>query len=1304
MPEFQGLCGRFTITPCRLVWNSRYSNRIGSYPADLLPSTRTVWHAAANGSYNFRPPLIGPGDNFGLPFGGFIGGFFNFAPPQNDIFTPQSHFVISFIKTANRIDAIHRITQSEIETLGTPGLAAGEIRITINDFILDVIAVLDDKKVVETIAAKDGKLTPAELEDIENTGENLEDRIFRKLFTLNYPNNRLITVEQNRIAIEYRLDNGDPKVIAALKLAGTGDINSASYRDGTSRNIIIKSTVNNKVLKAGDIVYISYTAAVKHYLRQSVEISWTIQALAIPPQCFSFPSKVKVSSYRFFEWETKSDDPQGLPVKLNGWRVVETFNIPVNFTVATRKGENANLGDFIMATPGGATIQTKYMPVRSTPSQIQEYINNRQSMPSYNVEQNADISGSRYHINSGSQNNSTAFRQSQWWTRGNFNFFSGYEEATRHILFNVHKKALEKRDADKFGIDRSMAEQIVQDINAGNMTFFPFMDDPLVANPTLGVNEFLDSTNTEFNPIQPVSGYSVANAEISCGVGGAIQLGYTGSSDDVIAAINFNSNFITEKFEKDTKIIVERHFTAGQVDGRFVAMQGVGTTGNSLTCIGDPSKTYSFVAHCNSDNLLVLNSFKMGLVNKGLKDLIFSPDVAPIDFSDVNPMPANSEPQLAFTGLLGDKPGFYPGRIINTTSYADISVFSYLTNNPTRLKELIPGINDSQISFVTPIVEDNKIIFPVGVGFYGRTEITYSYTGNPFEAILIFRAGSGIESVVDSITVNSSLGSVVSLSVDHRWMRGDSIELVGSNINNIELHSVYISHLPADNSKDFLTNIVSSNQNDIRALDRLELLHANMFFESDIMSLGEDSQSRLFLFFNDNDGGISCLESNDFGYKWIFHYGIIEKNGNIEARNPFLVHSFETDEAFLFYSFKGKILCKNIKYSLFKFEDAFIIERFLVDVLSADEIPTEKLSLYTESGKKLRQRTLSYLSVGDLSDNEFLGLTGRTISENGQGVYEPFETRKVEIKDDSGQTVAVEQSVRKNMIAIGTNTIGINQDILTEYFSAYKSDRGILRLFFNGQIEDNKNLLQCYFSNDSGISWFYNWEFKQFGMNRVRKDSVSKTMFIDTNANGEITSNIEQTNPRTPNQKYQFGISIHGLLIDGSTIEVESPYVYYQKTFRSVFVFYIYKGCLFCKIFDENIIEDATNFTAMKQMLETKIRSYFIDGNLEDDEIRSQIYGFFDPATKERTKSGNIIFSYQMADSDSSEAGKGFEFFNQDRNISAQRICAYEQPNGSIRVFYKIDGFNNVKASIWSGSAWFVEEFLKDPSKLSNNT
>lgn len=75
-----------------------------------------------------------------------------------------------------------------------------------------------------------------------------------------------------------------------------------------------------------------------------------------------------------------------------------------------------------------------------------------------------------------------------------------------------------------------------------------------------------------------------------------------------------------------------------------------------------------------------------------------------------------------------------------------------------------------------------------------------------------------------------------------------------------------------------------------------------------------------------------------------------------------------------------------------------------------------------------------------------------------------------------------------------------------------------------------------------------------------------------------------------------------------------------------------------------------------------------------------------------------------MADSDSSEAGKGFEFFNQDRNISAQRICAYEQPNGSIRVFYKIDGFNNVKASIWSGSAWFVEEFLKDPSKLSNNT
>lgn len=1317
MPDlrrFNGICGRYTIFPCRLVWHSEFVNSIGSYPSDLLPSRRTIWHASSNTAYTFSSPLIGPGDNFGLPFGGFIGGFFNFAPPQNDIFTPQSHYIVNFCKIANRIDVAHIITQEEIDTLGDSDLSEGEIRIDVGEYILDAVAVLDTKGVVNEVVTEEGGLTEDELREIEETGETEDDRAFRKYFTLSYPKNRFITVERNKLGIEYRLDNGGPKAVSALKLAGTGEVTSASYRDGTSRNLIIKITVGEgtevSTLEAGDTVYITYIAVKEHYIRQSISISWTIQAIAIPPACYGFPSDIKVSNYRFYTWNIEPDEPDGIPRQVSGWRCVETNNIPVNFTAPVLYSGIQRLADFTIGNPPNRDTEIFYINAATSNSEdIFGFIADRSTMPSYIATRNLSIVSGRFSENFGAQNNNTAHLNSEWWTRNAFTTYGGYKEASGHILFNMHSKALKKRDVDKFGLTRSMADQIQQDIDGGKQTFFPFMDDPLVSTPqSTSAFEYLDGDNTRFEPIQPVIQYTIANAEIECGVGGAIQLGYTGSPDDIITSLNFNSNIITEEFDTDTKIIVERHFSQGQVDGRFIALQGAATAGNALTCINDPSRAYAFVSHSNSDNQLLINSFKTNLVTTGLQNLVYRPDIEIEDISqNFNPEPSQFEPLLGYNGLLGDKPGYHPGRIVSSTAFATEDVFRYRATSPEKLMELLPLVEEDQIDDIQYTLDNNTITISLGDGYYGRTEIAYKYLGDQqFDLIIRIKSGNSIDYAVDSLTIiPSSIRNYV--SADHRWMRGSTIEIYGSDLSNVEIENIFIAQLPDNNARDLIEDADSSIENNILELN--SGLSGRLLYESNIMSLSEDNQSRLCLFFNDSDGGISLLESNDFGIQWKLQYGIVEPvltpAADLDARNPFMVTSFESNRAYLFFIMNNKIFCKTIKYEMLNDSDVFVIQRFERDVLDrTEDPPIQHSSLYSESGLTLRRYPF-HIAAGNTGEIAFLKLIGNTI-DNGVGEVEYTELRRIESVDDFGAVVSETKTVKKTPVSMGGRTAFTRQDIETLFFSAFVSDKGTLRLFFNGTTTDNRNLIQCHFSTDEGINWYDNWEFIENDYDRFRVDSESKTQFIDQESN--TLSGTEGDDPLST-QDYPFGIAIHGYITGENDadvpVEVDAPYVFYQPTDQKVFFFYILEGGLFCKIFGDSLIDEYAekrDFDGFKNIIERETRSYFVDGNLESEEIKRQINDLVDNVTRERNENGNIIINYQFPqglDSEDSEIiNAGLVNFTADRNISPQRICAYEQPNGSVRVFYKLDN-GYLRAAIWTGSSWFVEDMLTQDSE-----
>ena len=161
-------------------------------------------------------------------------------------------------------------------------------------------------------------------------------------------------------------------------------------------------------------------------------------------------------------------------------------------------------------------------------------------------------------------------------------------------------------------------------------------------------------------------------------------------------------------------------------------------------------------------------------------------------------------------------------------------------------------------------------------------------------------------------------------------------------------------------------------------------------------------------------------------------------------------------------------------------------------------------------------------------------------------------------------------------------------------------------------------------------------------------------------------------------------------------LKVESPYIFYQFDTELVFLFYVYEGCLLCKIFNDEIFNTATKTSdtnkmfRVKELLEQNTRAYFIDGNLDNTSIQEELHGFFNEDTNEVMASGNIIFRYSFA----------IDQFNQNRTIPSQRVCAYSSSKNHVRVFYKHSSSVNLKSAIWTGVDWLAEDFLRDSSNL----
>ena len=1329
MSDDFGVCGRAN-RPCKIAHASTYPNQVGVYPSEFLPSTFTIWHAIF--ASNFPPQVPDPeGLQFSTLGGGILpglfgGGLFNLPGPL--VHTWQSHHYVIFARTSNRFNVAYTLTEEDIANTN----ALGVCEIDVGEYIFEAVAVTDELIIVEN------NLTDPEIEGLDNVSEcngscsfeSQDDREFRKLFEIPLKNeagatltNRLLGIVVNTLGTEYRMDNGTQKSKLGLDQAGLGDLDNASYRDGTSRKMEVRVKVfdngaeTDESLEEGDVIYLTYVAVKEHYIRQRVNISWQTIDTGDVTQCISLFLGFSVVHYRFYEWDMEAEPGQA-PQKLVGWRAVEAFSSDINFVAPITINNETILADFVMGAPdtlGDSTFN--YLSGEISISELEAFRAARNTMPTYQV--NLDSlapQGGSFHKNAGAGGNNTAFQNSDWFQRNLFSKYLNQHNASNHVFFNVHPKALRKRDIDKFGIERFLAVELEKDINTGKLTFFPFMDDPEVDNPTAGANDFMDASNTIFEPIQPVSSYG-GNFDANCMSLGTFP---TSPADGINTYHSFESNRINERFEIDTRVLVERNFAVGPsatsfgtLGPRLITIEGAGGVRGSVTCLADPSREFAFAGHTNDDGFLVYNSFSNGHAEEAIRSLVFRPDLASPPFKEnAAPTVEQFEKLIGFSGMIGDIPGIQPGRVVSITSAAQFDSFTYKTTDKSKLQSENSFITEEQIEEINlPEANASPLIIPASNSYYGSLKIEYDLSGTAetkdTEALLLAKVGSEIAGIVDGLIIRDESKF---MQVDFRWLRAASFELIGPRVEDMTIRRIILRSINTDQLNDFINEQTSHTAAFAQSSLDDRLTDRSLFFGTDVVTMSEDEHSNLYTFFNDADGGISAAGSNDFGDSWAYHYGLVEKIEGFEAINPFAVTSYPTNTCYIFFQFGGKIMCKKIPFSLFEQRDANLIERFNVDILEAgnnEQLPIEKPSIFSRAGQILRRGVLSYVAAGDLTDEIFREIAGKV---PGEFEYAPLEEREID-----NTTV----TVRKNPIAIAPSTAFTNADVNDIFFSAYRKDNGEMRLWFMADTQNGDSQLQCHFSADDGQSWYDLWEFLEFGYNRLRFDSEKKTQFIDRGANGNVPDSLEETDPEEGGQEAPFGINVHwsrlkrhkieeeeGEIVietESQTLEISSSYVFYQSMTDRVFLFYIYEGCLLCKVFNDELFSGAakarsdnapleiSGITTIKTIIERQTRSHFIDGSLASTTLREEIHRFPNEDTEEIMAEGNIIFKYPFA----------VESFVDNRTVSSQRVCAYDLPTGLVRVFYKHADSLNLKSALWTGSEWWAEDFLRNPQNIS---
>jgi len=1322
----------------------------------------------------FPPPLP-------LPVLPGIGSFiFNplspLAPPQSLIMNVNSHLTLSFVRAKVRSNYQYIVTEDDVAQAEAND---GIVEIDLNNYVMDVVSVCDTPWVLKyalmnelvtldpTFSIEDlfewtdealldyvGKI----LADAENTGEPADDRAFRKFTQINVDDSfpgqdRFIDVVPNTRAAEYRLDNATSKSKSILRALGGRGLLGPSYRDGTSTKIKVdfnlvvaeEDTIlpdfvdappegslmyGGRQPAAGDTLYISFVSISDHYLRQDVEVSHQASAIDVPPICAMYPQNLVVTNYRFFTWtmkdRTAEDSEQ--TVQVSGWRAVDAYNARPNTlaVVGSATGEGWLVDVPMNGGEVGIRIQ-KYMSAYQDVNDLDAFISDReaneQTLTFYCVDSidgldpNRFLRGSAFHQNTGMHGfDPLAYKESNWYS--SFLPTRNYEDVVEHVYFNVHERALLKRDVDKWAFESDFANAMMTTIASGQPSGVPFMDNFNQDEPTTPCFEMLDATNVRFMPLEQEILYTSANAFSTCCVGGSFRLGGLGN-DDIVSVVQFHSHPISEVFGKGTKILVERSALGGNNGTHgpvYLAVEGVSET-ECISAITDPSGNFIFAFYANDEGYISFKRFQVGLAMIHLNKTIYRPDqdTYPIE-GNQNPNPSQFSRYMGYGSMLGEDPGITPGRIIYVYDETTPSDMIKLSTDPDYIRSRYEYPDAAVIEEMSFTLTD-KLYFSSGGGYVHNIEIIYELPSSDYvpsseeqsaiqSVMLVAKSGGNVIGTMDMLHIPYTTDKAKTLRMYHPFLRADAFELVGDLINEssgLIIHGMNVTKLSDSAVNDFL----GDSPGDTGSADISSWLGGGVFFSSNYMSVAENDKSVLYVFFDDTAGSISCAISETFGNGWGYYQGVVPRIEDHNCTNVFAATKYEKKMVYVFYLFMNKILCKPIPTPLL------------------EKMDRQKLTQNHVDGQILRDKHPSYLVVGDTTDESFMDV----FTEKEDVSYED---------PDSGATETLEARTLKEdaMIRMGQSSLIRDIDPTDHYFSAYVNNRGQIRLFFMGDMDPSTNvgysrMLQCYTSYDDGKSWYDLWEWIENGDTRLRVDPVTNKTWLDDTYVPTSAEDVPQTiedksalYPGTKQTYFQYGINVHwsrleehkiegegGVISESRVMEIAAPYAFYQPFTDKVFLFYIYENLLLCKIFDDSLFDSMAEnrpwqnqsaeptpggMTGLKYVLERTTKADFIDGDLSGT-VKNEFQGYDVVLGQEITGEeidGNIVFPYIHEHTN----------FDSNRSVVWQRICACTLPNGNVRVFYKNRGSSKMRAALWNGSMWMQEDLLKDLSQYGDYT
>lgn len=1093
-------------------------------------------------------------------------------------------------------------------------------------------------------------ISPSEIMDKDRAEILLWNRITAN--RTNISNNLFSGIVINKAGIYYRLDNGESKALGSVGQMALMPVYTPWYNDSSSRKFTLLSDISD--FEVGDILYVTYYAVKEHYLRQIVNISW----FAIDAGYLGFvgyATSITAANFRFYQWkipgtENETDNPNTTETEIEGWRCVETFNVNPAFSAIIC--ENLLLPNFAFFGNGGADANTSiyYLPTETPFYQVLQIINDpNYPFPYFKISADASSDGHFYEINKTFPYQGLPLEKIEnTWLYQYFNEYPDfrYSLAIKHLVYNMHPDALVKRDIDKVALPISLSDALSEAINNGEKTEFPFYDIPTGLDKWKNISKMLDSSNYKIESIDSVpKTISTANAfsiTSPLGIFPGIGTGYLYGE--------FRSNLIQETFKKGTRILVEGNVlgTRGSVL-LSVKCKGGGT--DFVSCTQDMRFNNIFVYSINNDNFLMSRKLKYSLIESDLKNVVFKPDDGGINYNTIkNSTTIDDFPVVGFSGLLGDSPGIFPGKVISFYKYSINKAFKEyyygkaITNIDAK-KEVGTAFHDSgiliqlgelvytgrikakitltaTIKFNAPI--DDKEIRNKYITKEIPELINRSFQNG--EGLMLFLNGSKIESAIDSIPIGSpaldsyktsqtidnktQLTINISQSINHDnyyWLKGDSIKISlpffdelssaikeidssSSTDKSISISSISIIGIKSEYAKDFLSGKNNLKKNEE---DKTVEWEGNNFIETDCATSCISDKGHIYLFFDDKNNGISCIHSPDDGVKWELQYGIKAPIDDYPIKYPFSIRSSASNRLFLFMTIKKALYMMAIDLYDLSYNDKFDIQ----------DDPANFIG-------KIRNANL-YLVAGN-NDSENIAF------------------------------------IQKNNLKMGSTTIFTNTPFNTMFYSAYQNAHGALKVFFL----DDRGKVQCHYSTDGGITWADLWVCMAEG-------------------NDGLIKNIKENFGKTQSS-FPYGIYFHK---SSDETQIESPYFFHSPRTDRTYAFFVYKNCLLCKIIFDPIncqyVSGRNNYENFSKSIEES-KSHFIDGDA------SQIKSELDQA---------IVMIPQSA----------IDRFSPDRAVASHRMCAVETKNGQVKIFYKLsDG--GIRSAWYDGHTWTIDDMMR-PSK-----